>query len=232
MAPNFYYSCQVEIGDRPIGRAPDRPPRRPIGNQMSHRAFGFIVLSLMACSGCRSAQPRTTNVAPARDSIAAAAKNELGLERIEQEDFAGAERVLREAIAADQFYGPAYSNLGVCLLSQERYYDAAWQFRHAAQLMPRASAPRMNLGLLYEAVGRFGPAESELSAALTRAPADVTIMGHLARLNIRQNKPAELTYEWLEQVATEHADANWREWAQLELSRASDRLNTSRPSTK
>ncbi len=172
-------------------------------------------------AACQSLQPTSAPAVASRDSVRADLLNQQGLSLLEENRLADAENALRAAIEADSFFGPAFCNLGVCLLKQEKYYDAAWNLRHAAQLMPRASAPRMNLGLLYGAVGRYGPAEAELTEALARDPGDVVIVGQLARIHIQQDKRTSQTVAWLEQVAAEHDEPAWREWARFEITRTS-----------
>jgi Flp pilus assembly protein TadD len=153
-----------------------------------------------------------------RDSCAARQLNEQGLALIEHGDLAGAEEAFRGAIARDLYFGPAHANLGVVLLQQgAQPFEAGWALRHAAQLMPKASAPRANLGLLFEAVGLYGRAEDQLRAALRLSPDDVEVIGHLARVHVRQSKRTPETLAWLEAVATQDDDAAWHNWAARQL---------------
>lgn len=155
-----------------------------------------------------------------RDSLAAQQLNEQGLALAQEGRLEAAEENLRAALDADPYFGPAHSNLGVVLLQQGRFYDAGWELRYASQLMPKAAAPRANLGLLYEQVGRYGAAEEELRRALAVAPDDIEIIGHLARVHLRQGKRTDETLGWLEAVAADENET-WRTWAQRLLSRAS-----------
>jgi Flp pilus assembly protein TadD len=55
-----------------------------------------------------------------------------------------AERLLREALTADVYHGPAHNNLGVVYLKQGELYEAAHEFEWARKLMPGHPDPRMN----------------------------------------------------------------------------------------
>ncbi|MEW6250994.1 MAG: tetratricopeptide repeat protein, partial [Planctomycetota bacterium] len=93
--------------------------------------------------------------------------------------------------------------------------------KDAARLMPHEAAPRNNLALLYERVGRLGEAEERLREALALAPEDLEIIGHLARVAVRQGKWNGETVAWLKDVATQDDDETWRAWAQAQLARRS-----------
>ena len=145
--------------------------------------------------------------------------NASGLQHINSADLAEAEACFRQALECDPFYGAAHSNLGVVLMQQGRPFDAVWHLRYASQLLPAASAPRTNLGILYELVGRYGPAEEQLRAALRLAPDDIEVIGHLARLHVRQDIWTNDTRAWLEALAAQDDDAAWRTWGQREAAR-------------
>ncbi len=155
----------------------------------------------------------------ARDTFEANRLNADGLALVEQGAFAQAEEHFRQALDADPWHGAAHCNLGVALVEQGKPYDAVWQLQYACRLMPRAAQPRVNLGILYEITGRYGLAEEQLSAALSLSPGDIEIVGQLARLHVRQDKHTENTLAWLQTVASQDDDADWRRWARLELIR-------------
>jgi Flp pilus assembly protein TadD len=47
-----------------------------------------------------------------------------------------AERLLREALTADLWHGPAHNDLGVIHLRRNELYEAASEFEWARKLMP------------------------------------------------------------------------------------------------
>lgn len=169
-----------------------------------------ISLALLL-AGCQTVPNRD---APGlRDPRQALALNEQALQQIAAEQLDDAAEALRAALAADPYCGPAHCNLGIVLLRQGQFYEAGWQLRYACQLMPKASQPRASLGMLYELVGRYGDAEEELRKALEQAPGDIEIMGQLARVHVRQGKHTDETWAWLQTVATQDDDHEWRRWA-------------------
>lgn len=177
--------------------------------------------------GCAApgAQRSPTTLA-ARDPLAAERLNLAGLEQVANGDLEEAADQFNAALAADPYYGPAHCNLGLVQLQLGEFAEAGWSLQYACRLMPRSSAPRANLGLLYEYVGRFGPAEAELRAALQLAPDDIEIIGHLARLYVRQDRWTDESAAWLQQVATRDDDAQWRRWARQQLIYAETRSQT------
>lgn len=175
---------------------------------------------LVILSGCVSPAggPGVPRPSVARDPYRAGRLNAEGLSLAGQGCFAEAESVFRDAIGADAFCGQAHCNLGLVLLEQKRFYEAATQLEFACRLMPKASQPRHNLGVLYEKVGRFELAEEELRQALRLAPDDIEIIGHLARVNIRTGSQSGEVREWLQILALRDDDAAWNGWARRQLS--------------
>ena len=77
-----------------------------------------------------------------------------------------AERLLRAALTADIFFGPAHNNLGVLHLEAGRLYEAAEEFEWARKLMPGHPDPRMNLALTLEQAGKTDEAIRTYKTAL------------------------------------------------------------------
>lgn len=64
-------------------------------------------------------------------------------------DPAKAEQHYRSAVAYYAEYAPAWNNLGVALMDQERFLEAAEAFQRAADLAPTDPRPLYNHGLLF-----------------------------------------------------------------------------------
>ena len=75
-----------------------------------------------------------------------------------ESDPEAAERMLREALGADLFFGPAHNNLGVLYLREGKLYEAAGEFEWARKLVPGHPDPRMNLALTLEQAGQVDEA--------------------------------------------------------------------------
>lgn len=176
----------------------------------------LLSLSFGGLWGC--AAPAAKPLPAVRDTAWAERCNAAGLQLIEQKKLAEAQAQFEQAVSADPFYGPAHCNLGVLYLQLDQPFEAATELQYAAKLMPRASPPRANLGVLFERAGQYGAAEEELKAALELNPDDIEIIGHLARIHVRQGKFNDETQHWLETVALRDEDPQWRQWAGQALS--------------
>jgi tetratricopeptide (TPR) repeat protein len=124
-----------------------------------------------------------------------------------------AERLLREALGADLYHGPAHNNLGVVLLRRGDLYGAASEFEWARKLMPGQPDPRLNLALALERAGRVEEAMTAAQAALDAAPEHVPSLVALTSLQLRHNRPGEHTAHMLAQIASSTDREDWREWA-------------------
>jgi tetratricopeptide (TPR) repeat protein len=128
-------------------------------------------------------------------------------------DPAKAERLLREALTADLFHGPAHNNLGVLYLAQGRLYEAAGEFEWCRKLMPSHPDPRVNLAMTLERAGRTNEALSEYAAALEVSPEYVPAVQGLARLQVRAGKRDNRTPDLLRDIALRGENESWRRWA-------------------
>ncbi|MEM9372530.1 MAG: tetratricopeptide repeat protein [Planctomycetota bacterium] len=123
-----------------------------------------------------------------------------------------AERLLRDALAADLYHGPAHNNLGVLLLDDGRLYEAANEFEWARKLMPGHPAPRVNLGIVLERGGSIDEAIEQFEAALLAVPEDLAASQALARCQLRYARTDSRTLDRLRLIAA-RAGPRWRDWA-------------------
>jgi Flp pilus assembly protein TadD len=128
-----------------------------------------------------------------------------------------AEALLREALAADLFNGPAHNNLGTILLRQGLLYDAATEFEWARKLLPGHPDPRLNLALTLEHAGRSDDAIAIYTTALEVYPEHIPSLQALTRLQVRLGRKDAQTTEHLQQIALRGDTSEWREWAQSAL---------------
>ena len=129
-----------------------------------------------------------------------------------------AERLLREALTADLFHGPAHNNLGVVFLKEGKLYEAAQEFEWAKKLMPGHPDPRVNLALVMEAAGRTDDALGAYASALEVRSEYLPAIQGAARLLVRQSRDDDRLPQWLEEIAY-RADASWAAWARTALAR-------------
>jgi tetratricopeptide (TPR) repeat protein len=125
-------------------------------------------------------------------------------------DLVEAEKLLRQALGADLYHGPAHNDL---------LYEAAGEFEWARKLMPGHPDPRMNLALTLERAGRYDDALHTYASALEVYPGHIPTLEALTRLQLRHARPDEHTLDHLATLATDGESPQWREWAQKQLSK-------------
>lgn len=184
--------------------------------------------ALLACvllSGCAGRNavngPYSTAGDPPRDPQRARDVHAQAVEIIQRladdpdpEQLERAEQLIREALNADLYHGPAHNNLGVILLQRDELYDAAREFEWARRLMPGHPDPRVNLALTLERAGKTDEALSAYASALETSPNYLPAIQGRASLQIRTNRHTPETLELLKEIAL-RSDERWREWAIL-----------------
>jgi Flp pilus assembly protein TadD len=124
-----------------------------------------------------------------------------------------AELLLREALSADLYFGPAHNNLGVLYLEQGKLYEAAGEFEWARKLMPGHPDPRMNLALTLEQAGKTDEAIATYKTALEVWPGHVQTIQALAKLHVVSRREDPELPAWLDEIALRGETERWREWA-------------------
>jgi len=146
---------------------------RKAGKVRAHLLAMVIAVSQLALhAGCASQDTtheyHTVLPSTLRSAEHAKTCNERGLTLVEAGKLDEAEGAFREALLADIGYAAAHNNLGLILLEQGRFYEAALEFDQAKRLAPQAVEPIVNLARLYEAVGwtKLAKEERERAALL------------------------------------------------------------------
>jgi len=181
-------------------------------------ALTAAVAAALALSGCAASKPATAYT-PATE----ATRNSPEADRLNQQavdliatDPRQAEDLLRRALAADLYHGPAHNNLGTLLLKRGQLYDAAGEFEWAKKLMPGHPDPRMNLGLTLELAGRTDDALASYRTALEVYPDHLATMQALTRLQLRSGRADDTTRRMLGEIAMRGDTERWRDWARIE----------------
>lgn len=130
-----------------------------------------------------------------------------------------AEAMLRDALTADLYCGPAHNNLGVLYLKEGKLYEAAGEFEWARKLLPGHPDPRMNLAYTLELAGKNAEALDTYRAALDLQPGHIATIQAMTRLQITSNIRDEKTTQHLETIALQGETDDWRDWARLELAK-------------
>ena len=176
---------------------------------------------LLVITGCQRTalvgEYATVAADPRRDTERAREKNNKAIALISNGQLEEAEKVLKEALTADVFFGPAHSNLGTVYYRQKKYYLAAWEFQYAAKLMPHQPEPRNNLGLVFEAIGRLDEAAKWYDEAVALEPDNPEILGNLARTLIRNGRRDDRTRQVLSDLVLKDTRPDWVAWAREQM---------------
>jgi len=187
------------------------------------RAIAIIGLAAAGCQpswnkpAAAPAGYQTVAADPRRDTEKARRLNEQGAALAERGQLEAAQKTLKEALEADLFYGPAHNNLGSVYFRKKQFYLAAWEFQHAAKLMPAKAQPRNNLGMVFEATGRTDAAIENYEKALAVEPGAFEPAANLARTMVQDGRKDDRTRKLLEQVARTDPRPEWVAWAQERL---------------
>lgn len=185
-----------------------------------------LALGSYGCGGSLRRGPYATPSETSRDPSKAQQLTMEAAELIES-DPVNAEKLLREALAADLWHGPAHNDLGVIHLKRGELYEAANEFEWARKLMPGHPDPRMNLALTLERAGRIDEALSTYQTALEVYPGHMPTMQAIARLQLRYGRTDEQTRKLLQQIALGGESEDWREWAKEQMIRLEGRDQSS-----
>lgn len=178
-----------------------------------------IVTTTVAVLGCASSPPAGPYTAPsqtARDPMRSQSFTEEAVGLISSNPDR-AEVLLREALTADLYNGPAHNNLGSLYLDKGMLYEAAGEFEWARKLMPGHPDPRLNLALTLERAGRTDEALATYAAALEVSPEHIGSMQAMTSLQLRTGKSDERTSGMLEEIALRGESHQWRNWAKGQL---------------
>lgn len=181
-------------------------------------ALSILCLCPLLLASCQSPGPSTSSARdyqtlgkePRRDTDTAHKQNDAAVTLINKGDYAGAEKLLREALADDVMYGPAHNNLGLIYFHQSKLYLAAWEFQYASTLMPTQPEARNNLGLVFEASGK-------LDQAIKIAPDNAQFIGNCARARMRRGDKFAEVRPLLEKLVTLDTRPDWTAWAKEQL---------------
>ncbi|MDA3961788.1 MAG: tetratricopeptide repeat protein [Planctomycetota bacterium] len=180
--------------------------------------LGFVILALcVALLGCGSSQARgsySDQGMVQRDIPRAQELYQQSRAQRDSGDFDDAADLLRQALDADLYHGPAHNDLGVILLSEGRLYEAATEFEWARKLMPGHPDPRVNLAVTLERGFKHAEALEAAQAALEVRPGHLAAHQAIAIIQCRNNLVDESTTEHLAVLVDRGPTDEWRRWAE------------------
>lgn len=176
--------------------------------------IAIVFIGSVGCAGSSSGNPYTDRGDSHRQPDRARELHARAT-RIADEDPVEAERLLREALAADLYHGPSHNNLGILLLARGDLYDAAHEFEWARKLMPGHPSPRVNLAMTLELAGKVDDALDEYESALAVFDGHLPAIQGKARLQVLSGRTDEETLGLLDVISL-RGDEAWRQWAKME----------------
>jgi Tfp pilus assembly protein PilF len=200
---------------------PIRPPRL-VGPGQSVPALLLSVLMILFAAGCAT-QPAhpgdETALArdPKRNTELARQLDDQALDAIDKQDWATAESLLKKSLDADVMFGPAHNNLGKVYFHRNEFYLAAWEFQYAARLLPYQPEPRNNLGLIFEATGKFDDAVEWYDEAVKMQPDNPEFVGNAARARYRRGDRDAQLKQLLQKLVLIDNRPQWCQWAREHL---------------
>ncbi|MEM1185649.1 MAG: hypothetical protein AAGI53_11710 [Planctomycetota bacterium] len=178
----------------------------------------LAAIILPACTSVRAPyQPRTGE---SQDTTTARNLNSQAADIMESAPDQ-AEALLRDALTADVYFGPAHNNLGVLLMQRGELYGAANEFEWARRLLPGHPDPRLNLGMTLELAGKTADAMDAYRSALEVYPGYLPAIMALTRAELRTRHTTDDTKSRLEDIALRSMDPTWSQWAEVQLTRLS-----------
>lgn len=175
-----------------------------------------VVLGAGSVTGCQSARGPYSPMTEAKRDTDKAQRLTQEAAALMDKNPAKAEKLLREALTADLYHGPAHNNLGVLYLQRGELYSAASEFEWSRKLLPGLPDPRINLAMVFEKAGRTDDALGAYASALEVYPQHLQATQGLVRLQIRTGRTDDRTIAMLDDIALRGEDERWRHWARQE----------------
>ncbi|QDV40318.1 Tetratricopeptide repeat protein [Stieleria neptunia] len=177
----------------------------------------FVCLLPVGCSSLQSKNRSVVKVQTKRDTERANRLTYAGIRSLQKQHLDKAAKQFREAVEADETYGPAHNNLGLMHYEQGNLYQAVMAFEQARDYLPGDPAVVYNLALALEAAGRTGEAIELYYTANAMDRANPLYLGNLVRLRVRLGEHDDVLVQQLQDLALIETRPDWRRWADTQL---------------
>lgn len=130
-----------------------------------------------------------------------------------------AAELYKEAVREYREFPSAWTNLGVLMMNDEQYLQAAEAFNTAAELDATDPRPLYNLGLLYDRRGYLREARGYYERAIERDANFLPALRGAIRADALLSEGSTQTLQWLERALMLEQDREWQEWMRLQKAR-------------
>jgi Flp pilus assembly protein TadD len=179
-----------------------------------------LVLCAWSSVGCQLAPDTKMEVVKAElanDPKEVCHQHRRGVDLLRRGRTDRAEAAFRKAIEADGEFAPAHNNLGLLQYDRRDLPAAACSFQRAIDLTPDRPEPYNNLGLTFEAAGKYDDAVRAYETAHRLAPADANCLGNLIRARLERGDAPAAVRPLLEQLVFVDTRSEWIDWARDQL---------------
>lgn len=199
------------------------PSRRP-----ARRAVPLLALALALPACVPASRSRTLTLPGATDpkQVSGAYEDILAAQDAERRKKPDeAISLYRAGLQRYREFPAAWNNLGVLLMEDGRYIEAAECFSAAADLAPRDPRPTYNLGLTWDRAGYLEEALERYDLALERDDKYLPALRGAIRAEWLLGRGSQITLERLRVSLLLEQDASWREWMELQRLRLQSQLS-------
>lgn len=180
----------------------------------------FTLAALLASAGCSKKISVGLPPGLAEDEARRLAlARELAAEAQRTKDPSKAAEKYKDAVREYREFPSAWTNLGVLMMNDQQYLQAAEAFSTAAELDANDPRPLYNLGLLYDRRGYLREARGYYEKALERDDNFLPALRGVIRADSLLSEGSAQTLRWLERALMLERDRKWQEWMRLQRAR-------------
>jgi len=187
-----------------------------------------LVLAAGSLVGCASSAARHAKLLDGRDVSAdlnAAVALVAQAQRAQKDEkYDQAISLYQQAVQAYRDFPSAWNNMGVLMLKQQRYLEAAECFANAQDMAPQDPRPAFNLGLTWDKAGYPSDALTHYQTALMRDAKYLPALRGAARASWLLRRYTDSSLDVVRTALMIEQDARWREWFELQNVRIQNEL--------
>ncbi len=131
----------------------------------------------------------------------------------------------QQAVEQYRDYPAAWNNMGVLMLKEQRYLEAAECFVNAQEMAPQDPRPSYNLGLTWDKAGYPSDALTHYQSALQRDSNYLPALRGAARASWLLRRYTESSLDTVRTALMIEKNERWRNWFQLENVRIQNELS-------